>query len=117
MTKKDEPIAESERWGIPLQEFEKSAERLNDFLEKYHESFQTKTHDKSEYAYGYVSGLLRIETERNMANIARKTGLEIQNRQQSEGTVRNHISAILEKLGVSDRTQAAVAAIQHGLGG
>ncbi len=33
----------------------------------------------------------------------------------SEGTVRNHISAILEKLGVSDRTQAAVIAIQHGL--
>jgi DNA-binding NarL/FixJ family response regulator len=35
----------------------------------------------------------------------------------SEGTVRNHISAILTKLGVSDRTQAAVIAIQHGLGG
>ncbi len=33
----------------------------------------------------------------------------------SEGTVRNHVSAILEKLGVSDRTQAAVVAIQHGL--
>jgi len=34
----------------------------------------------------------------------------------SEGTVRNHISAILAKLEVSDRTQAAVIAIQHGLG-
>lgn len=34
----------------------------------------------------------------------------------SEGTVRNYVSAILEKLGVSDRTQAAVIAIQHGLG-
>ncbi len=33
----------------------------------------------------------------------------------SEGTVRNHVSAILEKLGVSDRTQAAVIAIQHGI--
>jgi NarL family two-component system response regulator LiaR len=33
----------------------------------------------------------------------------------SEGTVRNHVSAILEKLGVSDRTHAAVIAIQHGL--
>jgi len=32
----------------------------------------------------------------------------------SEGTVRNHVSAILDKLGVSDRTQAAVIAIQHG---
>jgi NarL family two-component system response regulator LiaR len=33
----------------------------------------------------------------------------------SEGTVRNHVSAILEKLNVSDRTHAAVIAIQHGL--
>ena len=35
----------------------------------------------------------------------------------SEGTIRNHVSAILSKLGVSDRTQAVVMAIQHGLGG
>lgn len=34
----------------------------------------------------------------------------------SEGTVRNHVSAILAKLEVADRTQAAVIAIQHGLG-
>ncbi len=34
----------------------------------------------------------------------------------SEGTVRNHISAIFAKLNVADRTQAAVIAIQHGLG-
>jgi len=34
----------------------------------------------------------------------------------SEGTVRNHISSIVDKLGVSDRTQAAIVAIQHGLG-
>ncbi len=34
----------------------------------------------------------------------------------SEGTVRNHVSAILLKLGVSDRTQAAILAIQHGIG-
>jgi len=33
----------------------------------------------------------------------------------SEGTVRNHVSVILAKLDVADRTQAAVIAIQHGL--
>jgi|WetSurMetagenome_2_1015567.scaffolds.fasta_scaffold224584_2 two-component system, NarL family, response regulator LiaR len=33
----------------------------------------------------------------------------------SEGTVRNHISSVVDKLGVSDRTQAAIIAIQHGL--
>ena len=44
----------------------------------------------------------------NNADIARKLFL-------SEGTVRNHVSAILTKLEVTDRTQAAVIAIQHGL--
>ena len=34
----------------------------------------------------------------------------------SEGTVRNYISRILAKLGLSDRTQAAVMAIRHGIG-
>jgi DNA-binding NarL/FixJ family response regulator len=31
------------------------------------------------------------------------------------GTVRNYVSVILQKLGVADRTQAAVVAIQSGL--
>lgn len=34
----------------------------------------------------------------------------------SEGTVRNYVSAILAKLGVADRTQAAVLALRAGLG-
>ena len=33
----------------------------------------------------------------------------------SEGTVRNHVSSIFSKLDVSDRTQAAIIAIRHGL--
>jgi two-component system, NarL family, response regulator LiaR len=44
----------------------------------------------------------------NNADIAEKLFL-------SEGTVRNHVSSILSKLDVADRTQAAVIAIQHGL--
>lgn len=35
----------------------------------------------------------------------------------SEGTVRNYISSILTKLGVADRTQAAVLAVRHGIAG
>ena len=34
----------------------------------------------------------------------------------SEGTVRNYVSAILAKLDLEDRTQAAVLAVRHGLG-
>ncbi|MBI1882193.1 MAG: response regulator transcription factor [Chloroflexi bacterium] len=45
----------------------------------------------------------------NNADIAERLHL-------SEGTVRNHVSAIFAKLEVADRTQAAVVAIQHGLG-
>ncbi len=33
----------------------------------------------------------------------------------SEGTVRNYLSAVFSKLGVSDRTQAAVFVLKHGL--
>lgn len=33
----------------------------------------------------------------------------------AEGTVRNYVSALLDKLGVDDRTQAAALAWQHGL--
>ncbi len=33
----------------------------------------------------------------------------------SEGTVRNYVSALLAKLRVADRTQAAVLAVRHGL--
>ncbi len=33
----------------------------------------------------------------------------------SEGTVRNYVSGIFAKLGVTDRTQAAVIALRHGL--
>ena len=33
----------------------------------------------------------------------------------SEGTVRNHVSAIFTKLAVADRTQAVIIAIRHGL--
>ncbi|MBN1249919.1 MAG: response regulator transcription factor [Anaerolineae bacterium] len=35
----------------------------------------------------------------------------------SHGTVRNYVSAILTKLNVEDRTQAALLALRHGLGG
>lgn len=33
----------------------------------------------------------------------------------SEGTVRNYVSVLLDKLGVADRTQAALLALRHGL--
>ena len=32
----------------------------------------------------------------------------------TEGTIKGHVSAILAKLGVADRTQAALYAVKHG---
>ena len=49
---------------------------------------------------------------RGMANkvIARELGL-------AEKTVKTHVSSILAKLGVADRTQAALYAVREGLAG
>ena len=33
----------------------------------------------------------------------------------TEGTVRNYVASIVNKLGVADRTQAAIIGVQHGL--
>ena len=41
--------------------------------------------------------------------IARELGV-------AEKTVKTHVSHVLEKLGVADRTQAALYAVEHGLG-
>jgi DNA-binding NarL/FixJ family response regulator len=46
-----------------------------------------------------------------------KTNREIANALfLSEGTVRNYVSSILSKLGVSNRAEAAAYAVQHHLG-
>ncbi len=39
----------------------------------------TKTRDTSRYGYHYLSGLLRMETERTIANISRQAGVSEQN--------------------------------------
>lgn len=64
-----EPI----RWGLPLEEIKKLGDRLYDFCERFRPAMRTKTHDTSEYGVEYVSGLLRMETERTITNISRKT--------------------------------------------
>ena len=76
-----EPRAEYIRWGLPLDEIEQLGQRLILFFERYGPFFRNKTHDGSEYGFQYLSGLLRMETKRNMAEIGRKTGVSGQNMQ------------------------------------
>lgn len=64
----------------------------------------TKTRDTSEYGYQYVSGLLRMDEERNIANIGRHTGVPEQNMQhfisQSPWPGRALISGVQEEIAV-----------------
>lgn len=70
-----------EQWGISLAEVDQLGERLSRFYGRFRGYTQTKTRDTSEYGLGYLSGLLRMETKRNMANIGRKTAVSGQNLQ------------------------------------
>ncbi|MFQ5857039.1 MAG: transposase [Anaerolineae bacterium] len=54
-------------------------ERLYGFWQRYAACFKTKTRDTSEYAYHYLSGLLRLETSRHYTNIGRATGVAGEN--------------------------------------
>jgi SRSO17 transposase len=69
------------QWGLPLEEIAKLGERLGSFYTRFGCYFRTKTRDTSEYGLKYISGLLRMENDRNLANIGRKTGVSGQNSQ------------------------------------
>src|SRR5215813_3852982 len=66
-------------WGLPRAEIKKLGLRLYEFWERYAECFETATRDTSHYALDFLSGLLRMTTERNFSNIGRTTGQSPQN--------------------------------------
>lgn len=70
-----------EQWGISLAEVDQLGERLTRFYGRFRSYLHTKTRNTSEYGLGYLSGLLRMETKRNMANVGRKTAVSGQNLQ------------------------------------
>jgi SRSO17 transposase len=55
--------------------------RLRAFWERFREDFKTQTRDGSAYAYHYLSGLLRMDTQRHFAGIGREVGISGQNLQ------------------------------------
>lgn len=67
------------RWGLSSQAILGLGERLYQFWQRFQPCFKTQTRDGSEYAYHYLSGLLRMENNRNYANIGRQTGVSGQN--------------------------------------
>ena len=58
---------------------ENLGERLAEFCEEYRPYMSTRTRDTSAYGFWYISGLLRLEANRTMANIGRKTEVGEQN--------------------------------------
>jgi SRSO17 transposase len=67
------------QWGLPLDEIEQLGRRLKSFYDRFRTSIHTKTRDSSGYGFDYLSGLLRIEAKRTIANISRKTNRPYQN--------------------------------------
>ena len=57
------------------------SEHLTGFYDRFRSAIRTQTRDTSEYGFCYLSGLLRMEAKRTMANIGRKTDVAGQNMQ------------------------------------
>jgi SRSO17 transposase len=55
---------------------------LKKFYQKYRHKVRTQTRDTSEYGYHYLSGLLRMESDRTISDIARTADVAEQNMQQ-----------------------------------
>jgi SRSO17 transposase len=80
MDSKNEPITALIQWGLPpLDEIDQLGQRLQGFYDRFRSCTVTRTRDTSEYGLCYISGLLRMEAKRTMANIGRKTDVSIQN--------------------------------------
>lgn len=70
----DDNVYDPHRWGLSPDLSRELPDQLYHFWEGYHDCFGTKTHNTGEYAYHYLSALLRMKTQRNYTNIGRVTG-------------------------------------------
>jgi len=68
-----------QRWGLPMKAIKGLEQDLTDFWFRYRACFKTRTRGQSQHAYHYLSGVLRMEAQRNFAQIARKTKVPQQN--------------------------------------
>ena len=72
-------IFDPRAWGLSPKAIAGLGERLYQHWERYAECFETATRDTAAYALDFLSGLLRMEKERNFTNIARTAGQSPQN--------------------------------------
>lgn len=106
-----------EQWGISLEEVDQLGERLTRFYERFRLHMQTKTRNTSDYGLGYLSGLLRMETRRNLANVGRKTAMPGQNLQHfisnSPWSGQGLIEAIQNEIKIHPAFQEAVLVLDE----
>jgi len=106
-----------DQWGISLEEVDQLGERLTQFYDRFRSYTQTKTRDTSEYGLGYLSGLLRMDTKRNLANVGRKTAMPGQNLQHfisnSPWSGPTLIEAIQNEIKVHPEFQEAVLVLDE----
>ncbi len=87
------------------------------FYQRFGQYFCTRTRDTGEYGLKYISGLLRMETDRNLANIGRKTGISGQNLQHfvsnSSWSGEEVIQAVEKEVKVHPAFQEAVLVLDE----
>lgn len=60
------------RWGLSAETITGLGERLHQVWERFRPRFKSRTQDPSAHAWTYLNGLLKMDTKRNFANIARR---------------------------------------------
>jgi hypothetical protein len=95
-----------------VEEVGEPGERLSGFCQRFQSQLRTQTRDTSVYGFHYISGLLRMETDRNIANVGRKTHVPGQNLQyfisNSPWSGLDLIAAIQKEIGTHPAFQAAI---------
>jgi len=91
-------LFEPQRWGLSPDLTQKLPERLSRFWQRYFKCFKTKTRNTGEYAYHYLSCLLRMETKRNYTNIGRAAGVAGENIQHFMSNSPWSVRAVLEQV-------------------
>jgi SRSO17 transposase len=91
-------IVDPSRWGIPNKAVDELGDSLYDFWKRFSTCFKTKTRDTSEYAYDYLTGQLRMENDRNFANIARTAEISEQNLQHFISNSPWKASSVIEQV-------------------
>ena len=106
--------AEAERRGLPNRKCTPDAmialkdEKNIELMEEFGVLTKTEMLSRYEVEMEHYSKILNIEA-RTMLKIANKQLIPAATAYMGEGTVRNHISSILAKMGLRNRTQIAIA--------